>query len=105
MPQSSQRLKSYGATDPSEPFRKAIEFAMNQRKALLCLYLEDVRLRPDNNLVENAIRSVVISRKIWFFVGRERGGWAAALFMGLVRSCKDCEINPGNILTICSDGS
>jgi len=80
-------------TTPSEPLRKAIDYALNQRKAL-CRYLEDGRLRPDNNLAENAIRPVALGRKNWLFVGSERGGRAAALFMSLVRSCKDCGINP-----------
>jgi hypothetical protein len=80
-------------TTPSEPLRKAIDYALNQRKAL-CRYLEDGRLRPDNNLAENAMRPVAVGRKNWLFVGSERGGRAAALFMGLVRSCKDCGINP-----------
>ncbi|MDP1912055.1 IS66 family transposase [Brevundimonas sp.] len=80
-------------TTPSEPLRKAIDYALNQRKAL-CRYLEDGRLRPDNNLAENAMRPVALGRKNWLFVGSERGGRAAALFMGLVQSCKDCEINP-----------
>jgi transposase len=80
-------------TSPSEPLRKAIDYALNQRKAL-CRYLEDGRLRPDNNLAENAIRPVAIGRKNWLFVGSEKGGKAAALFMSLVNSCKDCGINP-----------
>lgn len=80
-------------TIPSEPLRKAVDYALNQRKAL-CRYLEDGRLRPDNNLAENAIRPVAIGRKNWLFVGSERGGRAAALFMGLVKSCKDNGINP-----------
>jgi len=80
-------------TIPSEPLRKAIDYALNQRKAL-CRYLEDGRLRPDNNLAENAMRPVAVGRKNWLFVGSERGGRAAALFMGLVKSCKDCKINP-----------
>lgn len=80
-------------TTPSEPLRKAIDYALNQRKAL-CRYLEDGRLRPDNNLAENAMRPVAVGRKNWLFVGSERGGRAAALFMGLVKSCKDCGINP-----------
>ena len=84
-------------TTPSEPLRKAIDYALNQRKAL-CRYLEDGRLRPDNNLAENAIRPVAIGRKNWLFVGSERGGRAAALFMSLVKSCKDCEINPWEYL-------
>lgn len=80
-------------TTPAEPLRKAIDYALNQRKAL-CRYLEDGRLRPDNNLAENAMRPVALGRKNWLFVGSERGGRAAALFMSLVRSCKDCGINP-----------
>ncbi|HBB18206.1 MAG TPA: IS66 family transposase [Syntrophus sp. (in: bacteria)] len=84
-------------TTPSEPLRKAIDYALNQRKAL-CRYLEDGRLRPDNNLAENAMRPVALGRKNWLFVGSERGGRAAALFMSLVKSCKDCEINPWEYL-------
>lgn len=80
-------------TTPAEPLRKAIDYALNQRKAL-CRYLEDGRLRPDNNIAENAMRPVALGRKNWLFVGSERGGRAAALFMGLVKSCKDCDINP-----------
>jgi hypothetical protein len=80
-------------TIPSEPLRKAVDYALNQQKAL-CRYLEDGWLRPDNNLAENAIRPVALGRKNWLFVGSERGGRAAALFMGLLQSCKNCKINP-----------
>jgi transposase len=80
-------------TIPSEPLRKAIDYALNQKKALY-RYLEDGRLRPDNNLAENAVRPVALGRKNWLFVGSERGGRAAALFMGLIQSCKNCKINP-----------
>jgi hypothetical protein len=80
-------------TTPSEPLRKAIDYTLNQRTAL-CRYLEDGRLRPDNNLAENAMRPVTLGRKNWLFVGSERGGRAAALFMSLVKSCKDRGINP-----------
>ncbi len=80
-------------TIPSEPLRKAIDYALNQREALY-RYLEDGRLRPDNNLAENAMRPVALGRKNWLFVGSERGGRAAALFMSLVKSCKDSDINP-----------
>ena len=80
-------------TIPSEPLHKAVGYALNQRKAL-CRYIEDGRLRPDNNLAENAIRPIAVGRKNWLFVGSERGGRAAALFMSLIQSCKDCDINP-----------
>lgn len=84
-------------TTPSEPLRKAIDYTLNQRKAL-CRYLEDGRLRPDNNLAENAMRPVAVGRKNWLFVGSERGGRAAALFMGLIQSCKNLGINPWEYL-------
>ncbi len=80
-------------TIPSEPLRKAVDYALNQRLAL-CRYLKDGRLRPDNNLAENAMRPVTLGRKNWLFVGSERGGRAAALFMSLIQSCKNCDINP-----------
>ena len=80
-------------TTPSEPLRRAIDYTLNQKKAL-CRYLEDGRLRLDNNLAENAMRPVALGRKNWLFVGSERGGRAAALYMGLIQSCKGLGINP-----------
>jgi len=83
------------ATLPSEPLRKAIEYALNQREALM-RYLEDGWLKPDNNTAENAIRPLALGRKNWLFAGSERGGRAAALFYSLVQSCKACDVNPWN---------
>lgn len=80
-------------TLPSEPLRKAIDYALNQREAL-CRYLDDGRLKPDNNTSENAIRPLALGRKNWLFTGSERGARAAALFLGLVQSCKACQVNP-----------
>jgi len=78
---------------PSEPLSKAIDYALNQKKALT-RYLEDGRLKPDNNTAENAIRPLALGRKNWLFAGSERGGRAAALFYSLVQSCKACDVNP-----------
>ena len=80
-------------TIPSEPLSKAIDYALNQQEALM-RYLEDGRLKPDNNTAENAIRPLALGRKNWLFAGSERGGRAAALFYGLVQSCKACDVNP-----------
>ena len=81
------------ATLPSEPLRKAIDYALNQREAL-CSYLDDGRLKPDNNTAENAIRPLALGRKNWLFAASERGARATALFLGLVQSCKACGVNP-----------
>jgi transposase len=85
------------ATLPSEPLRKAIDYALNQRKALY-RYIEDGRLRPDNNIAENAIRPLALGRKNWLFAGSERGARATALFLGLIQSCKACQVNPWEYL-------
>ncbi len=78
---------------PSEPLRKAIDYALNQRQALY-RYLDDGRLKIDNNTSENAIRPLALGRKNWLFAGSERGARATALFLGLIQSCKACEVNP-----------
>jgi transposase len=89
--QRLEELKS--ASLPSEPLRKAIDYALNQRQALN-RYLEDGRLKPDNNLAENAIRPLALGRKNWLFAASDRGARATALYLGLIQSCKACGINP-----------
>ena len=34
------------------------------------------------------------NRKNWLFTGSERGGRIAALYLGLIQSCKACQVNP-----------
>ena len=70
-----------------------MDYALNQRQALH-RYLEDGRLKPDNNIAENAIRPLALGRKNWLFAASERGARATALFLGLIQSCKACRINP-----------
>ena len=84
-------------TIPSEPLRKAIDYSLNQKTALY-RYLENGLLKPDNNTAENAMRPVALGRKNWLFVGSERGGHAAALYMSLIQSCKNCNVNPWEYL-------
>ena len=86
-----------GKTIPSEPIRKAIDYSLNQKVALY-RYLENGHLKPDNNTAENAMRPVALGRKNWLFVGSERGGHAAALYMSLIQSCKNCDVNPWEYL-------
>jgi transposase len=93
--QRFDELKS--ASLPSEPLRKAIDYALNQRQALY-RYLEDGRLKPDNNLAENAIRPLALGRKNWLFAASDRGARATALYLGLIQSCKACSINPWEYL-------
>jgi transposase len=50
-----------GKTIPSEPIRKAIDYALNQKVALY-RYLDNGLLKPDNNTAENAMRPVALGR-------------------------------------------
>ena len=78
---------------PTEPLMKAITYALNQKEALY-RYLENGQLKPDNNTAENAIRPLALGRKNWMFAGSDRGAKATALFLGLIQSCKACDVNP-----------
>ena len=72
---------------------QAISYTLSNWEKLI-IYIQDGRLKPDNNLVENAIRPFVVGRKNWLFAGSERGARATALFLGLLQSCKACDVNP-----------
>jgi transposase len=54
--------------------------------------------RLDNNVAERAVRSVVLGRKNWLFVGSEAGGKAAAIILSLVQTCRALKINPRDYL-------
>jgi len=78
---------------PAEPLRKALNYLVNQRTALR-RYTEDGRLEIDNNTAENAIRPLALGRKNYLFAGSERGGQAAALYLSLVESCRQNQVEP-----------
>jgi hypothetical protein len=40
------------------------------------------------------IRPIALGRKNWLFMGSERGGHAAAVYMSLVATCKRAAVNP-----------
>jgi transposase len=80
-------------TPPKGLLGKAIAYALNQWPMLI-IYLEDGRLRPDNNLVENAIRPFVVGRKNWLFSGHPRGAEASANIYSLIETAKANRLEP-----------
>jgi len=60
----------------------------------LIVYIEDGRLRPDNNLAENAIRPFVVGRKNWLFAGSPDGAVASATFFSLIETAKANGLEP-----------
>lgn len=60
----------------------------------LSQYVNDGRYCIDNNLVENAIRPLAISRKNFLFCGNHDAAIRASIIFSLVGSCKALGINP-----------
>jgi len=44
--------------------------------------------------IERQIRPITMGRRNYLFVGSERGGETAAIFMCFIATCKDHKINP-----------
>lgn len=74
------------------PLAKAIDYATSNWQALR-RFLEDGRVPIDNNTAERGIRGVAVGRKNWLFFGNEEGGRRAALFFGLVETCRAAGIS------------
>lgn len=76
---------------------KALAYFVNQREALV-RYLDDPRLEIDNNIAENAIRTVALGRKNFLFAGADVGGERAAALYSIVGTCKLNGVNPEEYL-------
>ena len=66
-------------------------------------YIEDSRLRPDNNLAEKAIRPFVVGRKNWLFSGHPRGAKASAILYSLIETAKGNNLEPYSYLRFLFD--
>jgi transposase len=80
-------------TPPKGLLGKAIQYTLNNWDKLI-VYIEDSRLKPDNNDAENAIRPFVLGRKNWLFAGHPNGAEAAATFFSLVETAKANGLEP-----------
>jgi transposase len=80
-------------TPPSGLLSKAIGYTLNQWPRLIA-YLQDGRLQPDNNLMENAIRPFVVGRKNWLFSGHPRGVAASDFLYSLIETAKANGLKP-----------
>jgi len=74
-----------------------VGYALRQWPALT-VYLDDARLRLDNNPIEQQIRPIAVGRHNWLFAGSKNGADRAAIFFSLITSCKLLGINPWEYL-------
>jgi hypothetical protein len=73
-------------TDPRSPLRAAITYADNQRDELR-RFLDDGRLRIDNNVCEGLLRSLVLGLNNWRYFETETGLRWYTTFRSLIASC------------------
>lgn len=62
-------------------------------------YLKDGKLKIDNNLAENAIRPIALSRKNFLFCGNHEAAENTDVICSLLASCKASQVNPREWLT------
>ncbi len=75
----------------------AFGYLMRQREPL-CRFLDDGRLRVDNNASERALRTIATGRKAWLFCGSDDHASAAANIFSLIASCRLHSLDPETYL-------
>jgi transposase len=75
------------------PTAQAIRYALNHRNGLI-RFLDDGRIEPDTNVVERAIRPLVLSRKNALFASGDDGGARWSAIASLVETCKLNGVDP-----------
>jgi transposase len=78
---------------PKAPIAEAIGYVRNQWDALT-RFLDDWRLRLDNNPAERQLRRVAIGRKNWLFAGSEAGAERTCILYTILASCRLHGVNP-----------
>ena len=71
----------------------ALGYAVNQEQPLR-RFLDDGRLRLDNNPAERALRTIAVGRKAWLFFGSDDHASSAGNVFSLLASCKLHRLDP-----------
>ena len=82
---------------PKAPIADAMGYARNQWDALT-RFIDDARLKLDNNAAERQLRRVAVGRKNWLFAGSEEGAERGCVLYSLIASCKLHDVNPFDYL-------
>ena len=72
---------------------KAFLYTITRREALT-RFVTDGRLEADNNIAENAMRTIALGRKNYLFAGSDSGGERAAAIYTLIQTAKLNGISP-----------
>lgn len=71
----------------------ALGYSVRHEQALR-RFLEDGRLRMENNSAERELRAVAVGRRAWMFYGSDDHAGAAGNILSLVASCKLHDLDP-----------
>lgn len=85
--------KTYPTVLPKSRMGEAISYSYSLWSRMKN-YLKDGRLKIDNNLAENVIRPIAISRKNFLFCGNHEAAQNTAIVCSLLASCKESGVNP-----------
>ena len=77
---------------PKSSLAAAINYTLNHWQALT-VYITNGQLEIDNNRAERGLRTLVVGRKNYLFVGNHKGGQAAATIYSLIETCKPHNVN------------
>lgn len=78
---------------PQGRMSKAITYAYSLLPRL-SRYVNDGRVKIDNNGAENAIRPLALGRKNYLFCGNDASAYRAAIVYSLIASCKAADVDP-----------
>jgi transposase len=85
-------------TSAKSALADALRYTIKRREAL-SRFVGDGRLEPDNNIAENAMRSISLGRKNYLFAGSDEGGDRAAAMYTIMQTAKLNRLNPEAYLT------
>jgi transposase len=85
--------ESLGQLSAKSETTKAIRYMLNRWEALT-RYVDDGRIEIDNNIAEQALRTVALGRKNWLHCGSDAGGDRAAAMYSLIGSAKMNGLDP-----------
>jgi transposase len=85
-------------TEPNSGLGKAISYLL-RHWAKLTLFLRQQDAPLDNNIVERALKKVILHRKNALFYKTMNGARVGDLFMSLIHTCELNKVNPFDYLT------
>lgn len=91
-------IRNYSEVLPQSPIGKAMAYTLSLWDKLV-VYVQDGKLMPDNNAIENAVRPLALGRRNFLFAGSHEGAKRMAMIYSFMGTCKMNNVNPQEWLT------